>query len=272
MVLLNRIINKIQNICCKYKWLKDAETERRMIGLHDIQTSIKNGKKLILLPHVDDEWIGCSQVLLQSDDVTLCDMDMLGGDSIEIHQKRKLELHRLSELLQLPVITIGNNKINSLVEVIEETKCEQIFVPFFVDWHKEHLEVIDLLKSALKETEREILVVAYQVSLPLSEQNINVALPMSKAIWKKKWKIFKKIYPSQLHIPYKRFSLHEKINGAYVGAYAAEVFCVMDKGTWLKASSDYKISPAERECFLSNLNDISKVREAIRSYHINHNL
>ena len=64
--MIIRIINKISSIYTRFKWTWDTISERSKIRVCSIDTSFPIGKKLVLLPHVDDEWIGCSQALLLS--------------------------------------------------------------------------------------------------------------------------------------------------------------------------------------------------------------
>lgn len=50
------------------------------------------GRIMILIPHADDEWIGCSRIIMCKEDVLLCNMDMKGGDTNFLHQRRYKEL------------------------------------------------------------------------------------------------------------------------------------------------------------------------------------
>ena len=90
------------------------------------------------------------------------------------------------------------DKVIGLVSVIKEFKPNVIYVPYFIDWHEEHILTMQLLASALKELlknlREKILVAMYQVSVPIDSCFINASIPMNKKDLIKKWEVFKSFY------------------------------------------------------------------------------
>lgn len=223
------------------------------------------GRCLILIPHSDDEWIGCSQVIKSDNDVILCNMDMKGGDNEALHQIRYEEMNRVADEHHRKFITLKGEKLQVLERVIRESGCTHIFVPHYIDWHPDHVAVMRILAAALEDInlkESSLQVVMYQVSCPII-RGINLALPLTKEECKEKWSYFKSHYPTQQHIPYLRFYYNEMINGKYVEAYAAEVYVVVEARQWLSAL--YSMVPDERqtEGLRNNLGSISAMRSFI---------
>ncbi len=190
-------------------------------------------KTIILIPHADDEWVGCSTIVSGHTDVILCNMDMVGGDSESLHKVRFNELANVANLCQKRLITLTGDKKINLRKIILENHIEKVFVPFFFDWHEEHRETMHILRAVLKKIEEDISVIMYQVSLPIVETRINYANGYDRKTWNLKWSNFEEFYKTQISIPYKRFAFSERINGALTNSYGAEVFSVCSKDEWL---------------------------------------
>ena len=143
-------------------------------------------------------------------------MDMNGGDSESVHSLRFSEMKMAANCFKHDIITVKSDKDHALATLINEIKPDFIFVPHYIDWHPEHIEVMKLLASSLENINTDRLkIVMYQVSCPIL-YGITHALPMTKKEWKRKWMFFKEHYPSQLYISHQRFSLNEVINGKYI--------------------------------------------------------
>lgn len=265
MEIFKRVVNKVLYTQIRLKWYIDYFRVRNQISFKRNVISLSRGVKLILLPHVDDEWIGCSQIINNYPNVVLCDMDMPGGDSQYIHKKRKEELKKLCDTKRISSILLDNNKVGKLTEIIKETGCSEIFLPYLVDWHPEHLKVHDIVASVLENIDSEINIVMYQVSVPISDNHINLVMPMDKQAVKNKWTLFGYFYPSQKYLPSQRFLLQERINGAYADSYAAEVYCIKSKNEWLSAKNSFVLSFNKRKSIVSSLNHIYKLRNIVKS-------
>lgn len=76
MVIIRKIKSLIRILNQEYSWYRDSKKCRRKLAQKKIQ-KVPTGKKIILMPHSDDEWIGCSRILLdQPEQVMVVNMDM----------------------------------------------------------------------------------------------------------------------------------------------------------------------------------------------------
>ena len=198
----------------------------------------------------------------------MLDMDMPGGDSEIVHGQRKEELKHVGKALNKPIQNVGDNKAESLRSIILEWKPNYVFLPFFIDWHEEHIEVMSYLKSTLEncyDLKHTLNIVGYQVSAPIPGMFITHVLTMNKTEWNNKWQLFKTLYPSQVHIPYKRFALQERVNGAYSRSFAAEVFSVNTVTEWMELYNRLLPNVQEIKELKKNLSSISQIRNTINT-------
>ena len=107
-------------------------------------------------------------------------MDMQGGDSKDLHEIRYKELENTVNKYNAILYTITSNKMDNLKKIIKEEQPKFIFVPFFIDWHPEHIETINILYNVIKMLQYECKIIAYQVSLPVLPDFINAYVPMNK--------------------------------------------------------------------------------------------
>ncbi len=223
-------------------------------------------KKLILIPHADDEWIGCSMNICDNQEVILCNMDMQGNDSKELHSVRLNELKTTAKKFNKKLITISNNKEQQLAEIIEKEKINMVLLPFFIDWHDEHIAVMKYLYEAIKCMQYDNFNIAmYQVSVPIIEKEITHYLPMDKKNFQKKWNYFRETYKTQKAIPCKRFGINEKTNGRYTSAYASEVYSVNTIEQWKQKYKKFKLSNNDKECLNKSLNQLITIRKEAKS-------
>lgn len=232
--ILKSVYRKVLSICLLIKWQYQTFYLRNNIAQHSVLTNELKGKFLILAPHSDDEWIGCGQLIEdQSLDVVICNMDMPGGDSPSLHVMRREEMGNVANEYSREIITLNQNKVESLTELIKNLKPKYICLPFIIDWHSEHREVMGILENALVHcNEIGSEVIMYQVSVPIPVAYVNYVKTLSRSKWINKWKYFRKYYPTQTYIPYKRFALNERVNGEINGEYAAEVYSIMPISEW----------------------------------------
>ena len=232
--LLKYLYRKFLPFILLTKWKKQMSYLRNKIEPIEEQTYELEGRVLILAPHSDDEWIGCSQLICDiSLDVVVCNIDMLGGDVSELHKIRREGMENVASSFSRDMLTLTEDKINSLINVIESVKPNFICLPFIVDWHSEHREVMGILNQSFgRISSKDFSVIQYQVSVPIPVAYVNYVKTLSRSKWINKWKYFKKHYPTQTYIPYKRFALNERVNGRIVGEYAAEVYSIMPITEW----------------------------------------
>lgn len=221
---------------------------------------LPKGKYLVLIPHSDDEWIGCSTIIKDpSYDVVLCNMNMPGGDNAKIHAIRRKEMEQIAQISNRKLIICKNE--SDLGGIIKDEKPTKIVVPYIIDWHEEHLKVMHILAKALSVFCKQCDIVMCQITIPISLHNITHANKMNKQMWKNKWLIFRKNYRTQKYFPWFRISCHERLNGEMFGCFSAEVFCVLESNKWLKVFNNSKPSVGERQQIKLNLGSLQLSRE-----------
>lgn len=264
--ILKRILLWILQIRKLLLWNLDCKHLKKSIAAQTIACLPYDKKTVILIPHADDEWVGCSSLVMNGSDILLYDMDMNGGDDKVLHEARYNELSKISTLCKKPLLKVGLSKSLSLIETIKKEKPQMICVPFFFDWHPEHIEVMGILRQALLNIEYDVDIAMYQVSMPIPRNCITHINPMSKIEWKRKWKTFEEIYKSQTGIPYKRFAINERVNGAVCESYAGEAFVYCGASAWLANYEEWLLNSDEIKEALINLQSIGKINEIVKGY------
>lgn len=264
--ILKRILLWVLQIRKLLLWNLDCKQLRKSIVVQTIPSLPYGKKTVILIPHADDEWVGCSSLVKNGSDILLYDMDMNGGDDKVLHEARYNELLKISTLYNKPLLKVGLSRSLSLIEIIKKEKPQMICVPFFFDWHPEHIEVMGILRQALLNLEYDVDIAMYQVSMPIPRNCITHINPMSKIEWKRKWKTFEKIYKSQTGIPYKRFAINERVNGAVCESYAGEAFVYCSASDWLANYDEWLLTSDEIKEALMYLQSIEKINQTVKGF------
>lgn len=264
--ILKRILLWVLQIRKLLLWNLDCKQLRKSIVVQTIPSLPYGKKTVILIPHADDEWVGCSSLVKNGSDILLYDMDMNGGDDKVLHEARYNELLKISTLYNKPLLKVGLSRSLSLIEIIKKEKPQMICVPFFFDWHPEHIEVMGILRQALLNLEYDVDIAMYQVSMPIPRNCITHINPMSKIEWKRKWKTFEKIYKSQTGIPYKRFAINERVNGAVCESYAGEAFVFCSASDWLANYDEWLLTSDEIKEALMYLQSIEKINQTVKGF------
>lgn len=267
-MIVKKIYSKLYNlliIVIHYLSSRFIKIRERELNLN----SSLHGLFLILAPHSDDEWVGCSTIIKNKNfDVIICNMDMNGGDTAEKHKLRYDEMRYMARKHQRKLVTIEGEedcKIEKLRELINLVKPNYICVPSAVDWHEDHLQVMSYLKRALiKQSDNLFEILMYQVSVPIYKKELTHCLCMSRSEQVEKWRLFREVYKTQFWFPYKRFMCNEYIAGRYCNSYSAEVFSCKKIDEWIKYIENTNINQVELKCNFSNL---FKIRSIIKRIH-----
>lgn len=269
MNILKKIYSKIFRGVIRFQNFLNAKQLRRLSKKLMVEDQIQ-GDVLILVPHADDEWIGCSRLFnMPNVKILLCNMDMQGGDTEKTHRCRYLELMQMAELHGVLVKNVYgtiNEKITGLTTLILETNPQYICVPFYCDWHFEHLAVMRMLYQALskltQEQRRDLKIFMYQVSVPIPSKMITHCFPMSKKEQQEKWNTFRSIYKTQTFLPVYRYIYNEYIHGGFSDSHAAEVFVCEICSKWIRSFGKRQLHKSRRELLIKNLGNLKKIRIA----------
>lgn len=261
-MLSQSVVEILYKLKINISWFWDRIIIRHHTHVLESPHILPDCKTLILAPHSDDEWIGCSQIIQGNTEVLICNMDMPGGDSDSLHAIRYKEMLSLATRFNRRVETVASDKrAEGLLDVIKSYRPEVVFLPFFTDWHEEHIAVMKTLENVAEFLDG-IKIGMYPVSLPLEPRYITHYRPLGKRELEFKWKTFKTVYRTQAHaLPWRRFAANERINGAFFKAYAAEVYSVMPVGDWLRRIRTKMPSEQQKQVLKQNLNNISRARK-----------
>lgn len=189
------------------------------------------GKILVLVPHADDELIGCHQFMnAHRENVVLFYCGFLGSNfSKENGMKRLQEFQHYCQFAHLDYIQSGTNVYGDLCRAIESLKPTTILLPSIVDWHSEHRILNTYLTKYITENSACIIntIVWYHISVPLYAARANAYSFMNKDEQELKWETFNNMYPSQRNIDVDRFMFAER--DCVEGQYAAETYYLMNR-------------------------------------------
>lgn len=202
-----------------------------------IESPIKSieGKTLVIVPHADDELIGCYQFIkTHLHETTLFYCNFLGSNySEENENTRKIEFVNFCITMGVNYIIAEQDVMLSLNKVIDKEQPLNILLPSVVDWHHEHRKTNTLLVTYLEQHIATCVqkIIWYHISVPMYGVVANYACSMTRSEHNEKWTRFKSHYPSQQTINVPRFKLAER--DCLRVCYAAETFKVFSPGAYL---------------------------------------
>lgn len=260
---IDRVSALARTLIIRLKWNKDLFLYRHNVKKKELKF-IQKKHIIILAPHSDDEWVGCSQLLINGDnEITIINMDMPGGDSAVIHKRRYREMLNVAKNYNVKLIKSTDNKIVFLKNFLETHEVDLVLIPCIFDWHIEHIEVMELLYSASIKAGYNNMIGMYQVSVPIPDSWITHCSVMTKSKLKYKWNKFYEYYPSQKYLPVNRFIINERINGAIIDSYAIESYSIMMFKDWHYQFNKYKLNDNERHDIYTSIQDIDNIRKKI---------
>lgn len=203
------------------KCLRESYFAKQVLPLEQLSLN----KVLILCPHADDEWIGCSSIIKTCKTVDVLYYRLYGYNTNEDNRLvRDQEIKQCSCDNHFTLIT--SDCIDStLSELLAKNQYDAIIAPSPIDWHWEHRYVFDTLVEALSTISFpvEYQVLLYHISVPCVESNEVYASYLDENVQIYKWRYFDSNYVSQ-KMPDKRYMLQERLNAINTGYYAAELY------------------------------------------------
>lgn len=230
-----------------------------------------NGKILIIVPHADDELIGCYSIIKKhTDKVQLLYVGYTGhNNNIDNYNIRKNEFCEFCKInnVKYQIIKDISNMKEEMKILISNLNPNYIFIPSMMDWHNEHIIISELLDSMNQVIDNNSKIVLYKISQFLPLKTINMALKMTKKEQKLKWDMFKKTYKSQNSIPYDRFIAEEQIIGKEFNFYACESFSMYSKKEWLDYYELNIGMISKYRILLKYINNLKKKNRMINKYY-----
>lgn len=205
---------------------------------------------LILVPHADDESIGCGAILRKhaenNSTITLVNMtdgcgSMSNLDRDNLRKIRKDELHqiccalKINDIIHLDftdgMLEVGEDSISRIAEIIWTRKPDVIYVPFFCDFHKDHVATSQILASALRRTCLSCQIRTYEIQVPITPVLFNSYLEISDSLYNYKKNLLRQYQSQTLSLD--SVFLSWELNAAFIkNARRVEVFFVTDSSTY----------------------------------------
>lgn len=232
---MNKYIHLLKAKLNKYiiqsKWIIDSFILTRKYRKNsyypkELETD-KLNNILIIVPHADDDIIGCFPILRSSQKVFLYYIGNYKINDPLMTKKRDNEFRNLMEFFNHEVIShITDDHSENIKKAIIDYKISTIFSPDYIDWHEDHQIATTYLLHALMGNISDINIFTYTITVPHSPRGNKYFIPYSEAEQKIKWDLFKRYYPSQAFMPVKRFMINERINASSISGdiYAADIY------------------------------------------------
>ena len=264
---MKKIKTVLIHILNSWKWY--VQGLRYLAKDFDLIQNVKElsleGKGLIIIPHADDEWIGCSQIIKNHSNCEGFFLNWTGSNQLQNNRLiRESEIHNLCDTYNFNCFfcDCNDDRLAELLKVIESEQFKYFFVPSFIDWHDEHLKACKILREALMLSNKvdEYKIVSYQVSVPFPVFLMNRFYVMDKSSQRKKWDTFVNYYPSQ-KLPTKRFMEQERVSGRLIGEYSVECYSELCFSEWSAYLDKLSNKEIERKELKSLINNIYKIRK-----------
>lgn len=233
--------------------------------IHNVKELSLEGRGLVIIPHADDEWIGCSQIIKNHSNCEGFFLNWTGSNQSQNNRQiRESEIHKLCYNYDFKCFFCNSDddRLAELLKVIESKQFKHFFVPSFIDWHDEHIKACKILREALvlcKQAD-ECTIVSYQVSVPFPISLMNRCHIMNKNSQREKWDTFVGYYPSQ-KLPTKRFIEQERVSGRLIGEYSVECYSELSFSEWSTYLDKLCNKEIERKELKNLINNIYKIRK-----------
>lgn len=190
-------------------------------------------KALILAPHADDEWIGNSQILSKTS-ATVYYFQFLGNNYSESNKTiRRNELENLQKEINFElIISDSYEDYSDLENLLQVQNFSDIFIPFPIDWHQEHIKANTISHQILTKIGKKVSIKFYHISVPFADDSKGFFLPITRRILKEKSRIFSRIYQSQHNTPISRLNYQQRFNAKGFRYYALENYLELDFDDW----------------------------------------
>lgn len=263
------IVEKIKNYIRIKRWREQISNIPKNVKMQE--SFDQYNEILILIPHADDEFIGCYNLLQKyTKKITLLFFDLTGSNSDTTNRDiRKTEfVCYISKMkLNYKIIDCSYYEFES---VICKNSYDLIMLPSIIDWHKEHRLMNEFLYRYLYKRELTTFDIAwYQISVPIAK--VNLGISFNKKQERKMIFEFKKYYKSQANLKIERFILNRSICVPTNDCYRNEGFYKMNQYRFIKY---YELLNENNFDFLKQyIDDLNMIwKESLEVYNLLENL
>lgn len=268
MRFILRLIIKTKNI---FLWKIQTVRLKKDIKKPKLKKINLYGNMLIIVPHADDELIGCYYFIkkyIKDIDIFYCGYT---GSNFSYENKniREQEFKNLANKLGVRYIISSRNQGKELKKLIAKNNYSFILAPSLIDWHKEHRKINYILKEIILKEESNFRIIWYQISVPLNIDCVNFNIGANKKLFEEKWENFEKIYKSQKTMPILRYQLYEKLIGKLVGRYSCENYISLPQNYFLEYINllNFKEKEEQLNLLKNKINNLEEIYlEAAKFY------
>ncbi len=248
----------------KLRWrIQSRKINVSLINATEIEhefNPIGDKKILIVVPHADDELIGCYSIIKKYCKNTLVWYSgMTGDDTTESNKNtRKEEFLAFCRKMGVESVSCNGDIKEELQQTFYKCRPEYVFAPSVIDWHQEHRELFLSVADVLQATDAQLY--CYQVTVPIPQKYITHYSELTGEEHKTKWEVFKATYISQKFMPVLRIKLSEMVYTKEKEKIRAEVF--------MKYLPKDNVSEVMSEDNLKNLNRIKRAINDLKKIRI----
>ncbi|MFV0139521.1 hypothetical protein OBJ98_11435 [Empedobacter falsenii] len=262
-MISKQLKNKLRRYKYLLKWYLQYHFQKVESYKNRKPFDVSESQNLVLVPHADDEWIGNSQLLLKKNTIVYY-FQFLGNNYNETNKTvRRNELIDLKNKIGFELVVSNSYEdYSDLKELLNNKSISNIFIPFPIDWHKEHIKVNTIFYHVLSGLEIKPNLFFYHISVPLPiDFEINY-MQMDKSDLHFKQTIFADIYKSQYNTPIKRLNYQLRLNAKGSECYATENFVELSFEEWTDllnfVNDNYDTKIKE---LIYYIDDLGKIRE-----------
>jgi len=254
-------LTKLRFIKNELSWNIDLEKIKKLKpNTVTVRTNNINeyNKILVVVPHADDELIGCYNFIKKNNKkIKLFYCGYLGTKTNYLNKNIRLkEFIGVCDYLNVDFSISQGNLKDELYKEILDYSPDLILLPYYLDWHEEHREVNYLIYAIIKKYNKRLIqkIGCYKISTPIPASQVNFIVSLAKKDLNEKKKVFYKYYRSQKYLPLNRFFYEDRAYGRLFKLYAAEIYSIFDIDTWKK-----KIELIRKENILKEISRLKKI-------------
>lgn len=258
VILYTALMKRIRRL----RWrIQSRNINVSLVNATEIECELNQGgnkKILVVVPHSDDELIGCYSIVKKyCKNTVVWYSGMTGDDTTELNKSiRKQELLDFCRKMGVEAVVCNGDIKEELQQTFYKYRPGYVFAPSVIDWHQEHRKLFLSVADVLRDTDAQLY--CYQVTVPIPQKYITHYSELTKEEHKTKWQVFKDTYISQKFMPVLRLKLSEMVYTKEKEKIRAEVFMKYEPRDHI--SENKNLENLNR--IKIHINDLKKIRIA----------